>query len=336
MRRAIRESVFSREGSDLADEYIIHFDNVTKKYKNTSHPAVDRLTVGIKPGEFITILGGSGSGKTTVLKMVNRIIEPTSGTIYFKGRDIMTLEPDKLRREIGYVIQQGGLFPHMTVEDNIALLPDCLKQDRKKTRERVRELLRLVRLDPDVYKDRYPRQLSGGQQQRVSIARALIADPDVLLMDEPFGAIDAVIRAELQEELREIHKQFRKTILFVTHDVQEAMYLGTRVLVMREGVMQQFDTPANVLMNKNNRYVAEIVGNRGEIQRMLMLKAKDVAKPYSPGDHGPQLDIEADMERVFALFMRDTSAECIVLTNKSEPVMTIWRSDLLSAGKSHD
>ncbi|TJY40854.1 ABC transporter ATP-binding protein [Cohnella pontilimi] len=308
---------------------MIQFENVSKQYKNSQNPAVKNLSVGILPGEFITILGGSGSGKTTVLKMINRIIEPSGGTIFFKGQDIMTLEPDKLRREIGYVIQQSGLFPHMTVEDNIALLPDCLKQDRKKTRERVRELLRLVRLEPGQYKDRYPRQLSGGQQQRVSIARALVADPDVMLMDEPFGAIDALIRIELQEELKDIHKQFGKTILFVTHDVHEAMRLGTRVMVMKEGVLQQFDTPANVLLNKENQYVADIVGNRGEIQRLLMLNARDLAKPYAPGDQGPQIEIDAEMEQAFDLFMSDKNVDKIILVENAKPVLTLSRDDIL-------
>lgn len=233
---------------------IIQFNKVSKVYGQKK--VVDQLTLNIEAGEFITILGTSGSGKTTTLKMINRLIEPTSGTIFFEGHDVSTLDAVALRRKIGYVVQQIGLFPHMTVEENIATAPKLLGWEKEKIVARSRDLLDLMQLPYDQYAKRYPEELSGGQQQRVGVARALAADPDVMLFDEPFGAIDAITRSDLQEQLLGIHQKLKdKTFIFITHDIYEAFKLGTRVLIMDEGKIAQFDSSEAILKNPQNDFV---------------------------------------------------------------------------------
>lgn len=224
----------------------VRFDNVTKTFPGASYPALDHLSFSVTPGEFITILGTSGCGKTTLIKCVNRLYEPDAGRIYVNGTDTAAVDPVKLRQHIGYVIQQVGLFPHQSVAKNIATVPTILGWDKARIDARVRELLTLVNLDPDEFGSRYPKQLSGGQQQRVGLARALAADPAIMLLDEPFGAIDAINRETLQDGLRNIHRQSQKTFLFVTHDIREAFKLGTRVLIMDRGKIEQFDTPETI------------------------------------------------------------------------------------------
>ena len=242
----------------------IEFQNVTKKFNNAALPSVDRVSLTIEEGEFITILGSSGSGKTTLLKMVNRLYEPTEGKIFLFGEDISTVDVVKVRRRIGYVIQQIGLFPHMTIADNISVVPKLLNWDKKQTDERVAELLNLVGLLPEEFKRRYPSQLSGGQQQRVGLARALAVNPKIMLLDEPFGAIDAITRMKLQDELLRIHGGLKKTFLFVTHDINEAFKLGSRVIVMNEGTVRQFDTPARIVKNPADDFVASLIRSARE------------------------------------------------------------------------
>ena len=237
----------------------IEFKDVTKHFKGASGNAVDRVSFAVREGEMITILGTSGCGKTTLMKMVNRLYEPTSGTIEIFGEDISKKDPIRLRRQIGYVIQQVGLFPHMTVEKNISVVPEILGWKPERIRDRVTELLELVNLDPEEYRGRFPAQLSGGQQQRVGLARALAVGPSIMLLDEPFGAIDAINRTKLQNELRTIHEDEKQTCLFVTHDVTEALKLGDRVLVMNEGRIQQFDTPQVLVREPVNEYVASLL-----------------------------------------------------------------------------
>ena len=237
---------------------IIKFDHVTKRYGDKI--VIDNLNFSIKTGEFITILGTSGSGKTTTLKMINRLIEPSSGAVIFDGSQIDQLDEITLRRRIGYVVQQIGLFPHQTVEENIATVPKLLNWDKKTIKARVSELLSLIKLPYDQYAKRYPNELSGGQQQRVGVARALAADPIVTLFDEPFGAIDAITRSELQEELLTIHKTYpNKTFVFITHDIYEAFKLGTRVMIMDEGKIAQFDTPEAILKKPANDFVKRLL-----------------------------------------------------------------------------
>ena len=242
----------------MTRETIIAFQDVSKVYQGKS--VVDQISLSIQKGEFITILGTSGSGKTTTLKMINRLIEPSSGQITFEGKDLSQLDPVSLRRQIGYVVQQIGLFPHMTIAENIGTVPKLLKWDQAKIEERVKELMKLVQLPYEEYGARYPKELSGGQQQRIGVARALAANPDVVLFDEPFGAIDAITRSSLQEELRKIHQQLGdKTFIFITHDIHEAFHLGGRVLIMDEGKICQFDSPENIIKTPQAGFVSHLI-----------------------------------------------------------------------------
>ena len=237
----------------------ITFANVSKRFACAHYDAVHEVSLTISEGEFITILGASGSGKTTLLKMVNRLYDPDEGTVILFGEDIKTVDVIKVRRRIGYVIQQVGLFPHMTIEENIATVPKLLKWDKARTSARVTELLGLVGLDPAEFRARYPSQLSGGQQQRVGLARALAVDPKIMLLDEPFGAIDSITRLKLQEELQQIHGGLKKTFLLVTHDIEEAFKLGNRVMIMNEGKIVQFDTPVQIIKKPADAFVDSLI-----------------------------------------------------------------------------
>ena len=237
----------------------IEYRGVSKQYRGVGYPAVKNVTLSVNESEFVTILGSSGCGKTTLLKMTNRLLDPDSGDIILFGENIRDVCPVQVRRRIGYAIQQVGLFPHMTISQNIATVPKLLKWDKSRINSRVRELMELVGLDPDEFLNRYPAQLSGGQQQRVGLARALAADPKIMLLDEPFGAIDAINRHNLQNELKRIHGGLQKTFLFVTHDIGEALKLGTRVIVMNEGIVCQFDTPQNIARRPADGFVADLL-----------------------------------------------------------------------------
>ncbi|MFJ6568623.1 ABC transporter ATP-binding protein [Streptomyces sp. NPDC091292] len=259
---------------------MIRFENVTKRYADGT-TAVDDLSFEVGEGELVTLVGPSGCGKTTTMKMVNRLIEPTSGRIFLSGDDIAEADPVELRRRIGYVIQQVGLFPHKTVLDNTATVPHLLGVKRSKARERAAELLDLVGLDPAVFGGRYPEQLSGGQRQRVGVARALAADPPVLLMDEPFGAVDPVVRERLQSEFLRLQQSVRKTVLFVTHDIEEAVRLGDRIAVYGSGRIEQFDTPTTVLGAPATDYVADFVGADRGLKRLSVtpIEESDLEQP---------------------------------------------------------
>jgi osmoprotectant transport system ATP-binding protein len=239
----------------------IEFINICKKFNNACYNAVDHISLAIEEGEFITVLGSSGCGKTTLLKMINRLYEPNEGTIKLFGEDIKNMDVVKLRRGIGYVIQQVGLFPHMTIAENIATVPKLLKWSKEKINGRVDELLSLVDLAPQEFKKRYPSELSGGQQQRIGLARALAAGPKIMLLDEPFGAIDAINRMNLQDELLRIHSGLKKTFIFVTHDINEAFKLGNRVIIMNQGKICQFDTPKNIIKNPADDFVASLISS---------------------------------------------------------------------------
>ncbi|MEE1790079.1 betaine/proline/choline family ABC transporter ATP-binding protein [Streptomyces sp. BE308] len=259
---------------------MIRFEHVTKRYADGT-TAVDDLSFEVGEGELVTLVGPSGCGKTTTMKMVNRLIEPTEGRIFLDGDDISAIDPVQLRRRIGYVIQQVGLFPHKTVLENTATVPHLLGWNRGKGRERAAELLDLVGLDPSVYGGRYPEQLSGGQRQRVGVARALAADPPVLLMDEPFGAVDPVVRERLQNEFLKLQAQVRKTVLFVTHDIEEAVRLGDRIAVYGQGRIEQFDSPATVLGAPATPYVADFVGADRGLKRLSVtpIEESDLDQP---------------------------------------------------------
>ncbi|KUL60488.1 ABC transporter ATP-binding protein [Streptomyces sp. NRRL S-1521] len=259
---------------------MIRFEHVTKRYADGT-TAVDDLSFEVAEGELVTLVGPSGCGKTTTMKMVNRLVEPSEGRIYVDGDDISGIDPVQLRRRIGYVIQQVGLFPHKTVLENTATVPHLLGVKRGKARERAAELLDLVGLDPAVFGDRYPEQLSGGQRQRVGVARALAADPPVLLMDEPFGAVDPVVREHLQNEFLRLQQSVRKTVLFVTHDIEEAVRLGDRIAVYGQGRIEQFDTPSTVLGAPATEYVADFVGADRGLKRLSVtpIEEGDLEQP---------------------------------------------------------
>jgi osmoprotectant transport system ATP-binding protein len=255
----------------------IRLEQVTKRYPGQARAAVDSVDLEIPAGEIVVLVGPSGCGKTTTLKMINRLIEPTSGRIILDGVDVTRRNPDALRRHIGYVIQAGGLFPHMTVGHNISLVPRMLKWPAARIGERVDELLDLVGLDPAMYRDRYPRELSGGQQQRVGVARALAGDPPVLLMDEPFGAVDPITRLRLQDELLRIQEELRKTIVCVTHDFDEAVKLGDRIVVLDAGArVVQYDTPQEILSNPAEEFVEDFVGAGAALKELTLTRVADV------------------------------------------------------------
>ena len=261
---------------------MIELEHITKRYGGGS-VAVDDLSLTIDAGELVVFVGPSGCGKTTTMKMVNRLIDPTSGRILVNGEDVTHKDPVAVRRGIGYVIQQVGLFPHQSIADNVATVPRLLGWDRTRIKNRTNELLELVGLPPGEYAHRYPHQLSGGQRQRVGVARALGADPPVLLMDEPFGAIDPVTRDRLQQEFLRLQAELRKTVIFVTHDIEEAVLLGDRIAVLREGgVLEQYDAPADVLGRPATPFVASFVGADRGLKR-LSVTAIDVADLEHPG-----------------------------------------------------
>lgn len=260
---------------------MIRFESASKRYGNGS-AAVEGLDLEVATGEVCALVGPSGGGKTTILKMVNRLVEPTSGRVLVDGRDVMSMSAVELRRQTGYVIQQVGLFPHLKVADNVASVPRLLGWDKARTKARVDEMLELVGLDPAIYAGRWPHQLSGGQAQRVGVARALAGDPPVLLMDEPFGAVDPIARDRLQQEFLHLQEKLHKTVIFVTHDVDEAVALGDRIAVLRQGgVLEQYATPAEVLGNPASSFVANFIGaDRG--LRRLAVTPIEVGDLYLP------------------------------------------------------
>lgn len=249
-----------------------------KKYYPDGTKAVDGLNLKIENNKLTIFIGPSGCGKTTTLKMINRLIERTGGDIRFDGTSIDEIDPIQLRRSIGYVIQEIGLFPHMTVFDNIAVVPRLLKWDEEKIRKRVDELLDLVNLEPDTYRDRFPAQLSGGQRQRVGIARGLAADPDILLMDEPFGAIDPINREKLQEAFLEIQDQLKKTIVFVTHDIREAIKLGDKIAIFNQGKLVQYDDTEEIVRNPKNEFVEDLLGSDRALRSLEIMEVRDYYK----------------------------------------------------------
>jgi len=260
---------------------MIRLDAVSKTYPGQTTPAMSELSLDVMDGEIVVLVGPSGCGKTTTMRLINRLIEPTAGKIFLDGEDVTTVDGDQLRRRIGYVIQQVGLFPHMSIAENVGLLLKALGRSKKDIRGRVDELLALVGLDSGTYRDRYPKQLSGGQQQRVGVARALAADPPVLLMDEPFGAIDPITRERLQDELLNLQSQIRKTIVFVTHDIQEAIKLGDRIAIFAEGGrLAQYDTPAQILTNPADDFVASFIGAGAAVRGLGLERADSV--PLDP------------------------------------------------------
>ncbi|UQX01707.1 ATP-binding cassette domain-containing protein [Streptomyces sp. RerS4] len=288
---------------------MIRFEHVTKRYPDGT-TAVEDLSFEVAEGELVTLVGPSGCGKTTTMKMVNRLIEPTSGRILLAGEDIAAADPVELRRRIGYVIQQVGLFPHKTVLENAATVPRLLGTPKAKARERAAELLELVGLDPAVHGGRYPHQLSGGQRQRVGVARALAADPPVLLMDEPFGAVDPVVRERLQNEFLTLQRTVRKTILLVTHDLEEAVRLGDRIAVYGAGTIEQFARPATVLAAPATPYVASFVGADRGLKRLAVTAvgpADLTASPQGATTPAASVVLGATLREALAALLQEDS-----------------------------
>ena len=302
----------------------IRFDHVTKRFgEDGARPAVDAVSLTIAPGEFVVLIGPSGCGKTTLLKLINRLYDPTDGVVYIDGTPSQELPGPALRRHMGYVIQQGGLFPHYTVAENVAIVPNLLGWDKRRTTARVDELLALVGLPPDDYRSRYPSQLSGGQQQRVGIARAVAASPGTLLMDEPFGALDAITRGRMQQELRAITNRLGQTVVFVTHDIDEAASLADRIAVMREGKVLQYDTPLNVIMRPADAFVAELVGADDILRRLSLVSVEACAVPIAPHDEvgpdEPAIDLPMRVRPALSLLL-ETGAPRLIVRTEGKPV----------------
>jgi osmoprotectant transport system ATP-binding protein len=255
---------------------MIRFENVTKRYNNANVDAVENLNLHIEEGEICMLVGSSGCGKTTTMKMINKLIKPTSGNIFIDGKSIENINSIALRLTIGYIIQDIGLFPHMTIAENIATVPVELGWDKGEIDARVDELLELMELDPKVYRNKKPRELSGGQKQRIGVARALAANPPIMLMDEPFGALDPITRGKLQDEFLKIQKKIRKTIVFVTHDIDEAIKMGDKIVVLKDGEILQLGTPAEILSDPVDDFVSELIGGNSSIKMMNLIKCESI------------------------------------------------------------
>ncbi|MEA4894505.1 MAG: betaine/proline/choline family ABC transporter ATP-binding protein [Oscillospiraceae bacterium] len=289
---------------------MIKFENVSKKYNNGPE-VVKSLNFEIENGELLVFIGPSGCGKTTTMKMINRLITHSGGKITIDGKDIETFDPVLLRRNIGYVIQQIGLFPHYTIEENIALIPKLNKWKDQQINVRIHELMNTVGLDPEVFAQRYPRELSGGQQQRVGVARALAANPDIILMDEPFGALDPITREQLQDELLRIQAEMHKTIVFVTHDMDEALKLGDRIAIMKDGELLQLDTPDKLLRNPAHGFVEEFIGKKRIYQNPDFIPVTDIMRD------NPALTLPSRTPAVAINFMRQRKTDTLIIIDEN-------------------
>jgi osmoprotectant transport system ATP-binding protein len=302
---------------------VIELLDVTKVYPGAAGPAIDRISLTVPAGEICVFIGPSGCGKTTLMRLINRLIPITSGTIRVEGKDVTTLDPIALRRHIGYVIQQVGLFPHMTVRDNIGTVPRLLGWDKARTDERVDELLKLVNLEPAAFRGRYPRQLSGGQAQRIGVARAMAADPPIMLMDEPFGAIDPINREELQDEFLRIQEKLRKTIIFVTHDINEAIKMGRHIALLKDGKLVQSGMPDELLNRPADEFVKSFVGADRVLKRLNLLKVRDAMMP------DPVHCLKGDLsERVLEQMLKNDLAFLIVADAEGKLLGYVNQSDL--------
>ncbi|HEX4521749.1 MAG TPA: ABC transporter ATP-binding protein [Gaiellaceae bacterium] len=310
----------------------IVFDRVTKRYAGRDGAALKELSLTIEAGTFCVLVGPSGGGKTTALKLVNRLIPFDEGEIRIDGRSIRELPVVELRRGIGYVIQQVGLFPHMTIGENIGTVPKLLGWPKEKIRARSAELLELVGLEPDDAK-RYPTQLSGGQRQRVGLARALAADPPVLLMDEPFGALDPITRARLQDEMRRLHREVSKTIIFVTHDIDEAITMGDKIAILREGgVLAQYDTPDQILAHPADDFVAQFIGEDRALRRLALRRLSEIDLEPVPSDR-PALEVPGSttVRNAISILLGGDGDRCVVVGEDGKDIgmLTLARAATL-------
>ncbi|OEY67001.1 ABC transporter ATP-binding protein [Marinobacter sp. X15-166B] len=303
---------------------MIRLDNLTKVFDTPKGAVVaaDRISLEVPPGEICILLGPSGCGKTTILKMINRIVQPTSGKVFINGEDALNMNLEELRRGIGYVIQQIGLFPNMTIEENITIVPKLLGWDPAKYKERARELMAMISMEPDSFLNRYPSELSGGQQQRIGVARALAADPPVMLMDEPFGAIDPINRATIQDEFLIMQEQLKKTIMFVSHDIDEAIKMGDRIAVFRKGHLVQYDTPDDLLAAPRNTFIESFLGEDRAFKRLSLVKVREVVSD-NIGTVTPDDSLETALKR-----MDDFGYQLsiLVVNNRHQPVGMVSRA----------
>jgi osmoprotectant transport system ATP-binding protein len=319
------------ESSDAAGVPIV-LDHVSKRYTGTKGAAVDDISLEIPAGEIVILVGPSGCGKTTTMRMINRLIEPTAGKVTIDGEDVLSLDDVKLRREIGYVIQQIGLFPHLSIAQNIALVPRMLRWGKTRVNERVDEMLMLVGLDPEEYRHRFPRQLSGGQQQRVGVARALAADPPVMLMDEPFGAVDPINRARLQDEFLAVQEKLRKTIVFVTHDFDEAIKMGDRIAILEQGAkIAQYATPEEILSSPANDFVESFVGQGATLKRLQLerLEALELHPVSAASTSASRVSIKATLHDVLDEMIA-TAQESLVVVRDDQPIGSVSLDDVLA------
>jgi osmoprotectant transport system ATP-binding protein len=282
---------------------MIRLENVSKLFPGASRPAVEGLDLDVPNGTTCVLIGPSGCGKTTTMRIINRLIEPTSGRIIVEGTDVTRADPIALRRRIGYVIQQVGLFPHMTIAQNVATVPQLLGWPAERITRRVADMLSLVGLEPAQYLSRYPRHLSGGQRQRVGVARALAADPPVMLMDEPFGAVDPIVRARLQGEFLGILRGLRKTVILVTHDIDEAIRMGDLIAIMQDGRLVQCDTPERLLAAPKDAFIAEFVGADRALKRLALVTAEAAATPAPAAAGAPTVAPSANLRDVLSLML---------------------------------
>lgn len=305
---------------------MISFENVSKKYDDGTY-AVKDFNLHINKGEFLVLIGPSGSGKTTTLKMINRLVPLTDGTIKISDNKVSDYDIHELRWDIGYVLQQIALFPHMTIEENIAVVPEMKKWDSKKISQRIDELLHMVGLDPKTYRKRKPHELSGGQQQRIGVARALAANPPIILMDEPFSALDPLSREKLQEDLIDLQNNIKKTIVFVTHDMKEALKLGDRICLMKDGQIVQTGTPEELLHRPANEFVREFVGiDRADENRVNVRGGMRPVNPAEQLDHVPVINSNASMTDILALL---SEHELIAVDEMGEIVGTLDRKGFI-------
>ncbi len=314
---------------------LLAFQHVSKTFPRATYAAVRDCTFQVAAGNFVVLLGPSGCGKTTLLKMVNRLLEPSAGEILLDGKNIRAMDATALRRQIGYVIQQVGLFPHLTVAQNIAVVPELLGWERARIEARTDELLELVKLDPRYYRARYPAQLSGGQQQRVGLARALAADPPLLLMDEPFGAIDAITRASLQDEMLRLKGALNKTVLFVTHDVEEALRLADKIVVLRAGRVEQYATPRALLTQPANEFVRALVGADDTVRQLALRRVADVMQPLSreiEADNAPTLAADENLRQALSKFLA-SGASFLIVTQDHKPIGIIHLDQIRALSK---
>lgn len=301
---------------------MIELQNVTKIYPGQRRPAVSNVSFMVPEGKTCVLIGPSGCGKTTIMKMINRIIEPSEGTILVNGQSARQMNPVKLRRTIGYVIQQIGLFPHMTIQQNIGVVPRLLGWPRAKIAQRADELIALVGMDPASYRDRYPRELSGGQRQRIGVARALAADPPVMLMDEPFGAVDPITRDRLQNEFLRLQERLHKTIVFVTHDIDEAIKMGDQIVILQTGgLIQQIGSPDEILANPANEFVADFVGTDRGLKRLSLIRVREIVH-----DH-PAVQMSETAETAVERMTKHGVRHLVVVNRERHVVGYLTRND---------